>query len=198
MPRKIPATLRLSVAELRKEGRSLNFIAHTLDLAKSTVQYVVEGIRLTTSELRLVQQMQRAARAENTQALHKARKKAQQHWQQEGHKAVAAARARETSLLYRAEELTVRARLQQRYGADLCKEGFDGFVLKACSTTHVIEWAQTKGAAYKIPARMACVKSLCDKRTRVAFIPRHYLQSKTAERLRKLRVEVYAVEDILE
>lgn len=197
MPARLPEEARDEIRALRNAGCTLDHIVEVTGRPRSTVQYILAGLRLTPEGARAVRQMRARGRAAAASKLQAGREAAERLWGLPEQRQAAQARARETTLLYRREELPVRSLLQKIYGEDLCKELFDGCVVKACSSTHVIDWAFTKGAAYKIPARMACVKSLLDKRKRVAYLPRQYLQSKTADRLRKLKVEVLAVEDLL-
>lgn len=204
MPPRLPEETRAEVVRLRvQEALSLTSIAARLELSKSTVQYIVEGIKLPTETVKRLRRMRREVQQENARRLgQSAPHYARQYVLNEEHRREAARRARETSLLYLEHELPLRAKLQARFGQELLKEAFDGafegVVLKACGRDVVIDWAQTKAATYKIPARMAVVKSVLDKRRRVAFIPRRFLGSKSAERLKKLRVEVFAIEDILD
>jgi hypothetical protein len=109
----------------------------------------------------------------------------------------AALRARETNLRYRSSELPLRAAVERACGEQLHKEAFEAYILKGCGEHFVIDWAMTPSAAALIVRRMATVKSMGDRRRRVAYIPRRCCDTKTGKRLRKLRVEVRALEDLL-
>jgi len=195
----LPSQLREDIARLRLEGGlSLGAISDALGVPKSTVQYIVGGLKLTKDALVRLRLMRRQAAEQRKVFLAEhGRTYGLHYWVDADHRAAAAQRARETNLRYRDGELPVRRALQDLHDCEFYKEAFDGVVLKACSQTLVIDWALTKATCHKLPARMAVVKSLEDPRQRLAYLPRRYLESVAAARLRKLRVKVHAVEDVL-
>ncbi len=196
--RSIPPELREQAWSLRRQGHSLRAITSTVGLAKSTVQYILTGLRLTPAEARRVRGMQQQAAAECKARLAQARRRERRTVLSEASRARVSAMARELLLRYRPHELAMRARLQALYGDDLSKEAFEGVVMKACSSEHIIDWARARQSVDKLPRRFAVVRSICsdtrDRRKLVAYLPERYLDSQTARKLRKLRVELYALE----
>lgn len=194
--RTLPDDVKARARELRCAGLSLRDVANALGLPKSTAQYILAGVRPSPEGVLALRAMRRRASVDRRRRLERARRLAAPAAATPEARARASRRARELALQYRPDELRLRAKLQAVYGDDLCKEAFDGVVLKACSSTHVVDWAKNRASVYMLPRRMAVVKSLCDKRKRVAYVPERYVNSLAVARLRKLRVEVCTLESL--
>ncbi len=189
---------RARIAELREAGLSLSAIATEVGRPRSTIQYVVEGLRLTPAGVAAVRAAQEASAAESEVRAARARRAPRAWSPDEDHREALRQAARKTLLLWRADELVLREGTERVLEVRLIKAWLetpagDVVVRAAVEGEVLVEWARSAAAVYHLPARMA---ALPEEKRRVVWIPVLMTRTLTARRLRDRHVEVRVLEEL--
>jgi len=188
---------RAHIERMRLTGVALKQIAQTMQRPVSTVQYVLDGLRLHPAAVWTLRRMHRHAAdaaAARAATMHKhvtRRDNGGSTLQRRLH-------ARTLALTYRPQELPLLRAAEARFSASFAKEWIEGVVVKCANENMLVEWVTTGAALVRLPKKVAVLRGVSEKRPVTVFVPDDKLDTVHARRLRRLRAKVRPLSELVD